>query len=120
MSTCDLLPRLGLFVVNCFFDAEWRARVPAELREAESKPAPVYSEKQVAVNRSIQSTTVVHVTAPTGTLVHARLAALQPALESYFRVPVQGSDDIHCLRYRAGKEVSSSPFAPTCCTRSRP
>jgi SM-20-related protein len=118
MSTCDLLPRLGLFVVNSFFDADWCARVRAELRAAQSEAAPVYSGNQVAVNKSIRSTNVVRVSAATVSQVHARLAALQPTLESHFRVPLQGLEDIVCLKYRAGdyfqahRDVNQSLDAP--------
>jgi SM-20-related protein len=125
MSTCALLPRLGLFVVNSFFDADWCARVRAELRAAESIAAPVYSGNQVAVNKSIRSTTLVQVAAPTASQIHTRLSALQPALESYFCVPLEGLEEIHCLRYREGdyfqahRDVRQSPDAPAYMQRRR-
>jgi SM-20-related protein len=118
MPPGDLILRLGLFVVNDFFDAEWCARVRAELRAAQNEPAPVYSGNQVAVNKSIRSTNVVQGSAATLSQVHARLAALQPTLESHFRVPLHGLEDILCLRYRAGdyfqahRDVNLSPDAP--------
>jgi SM-20-related protein len=125
MLTPELLPRLGLFVVNGFFDAEWCARVRAELRAAECKPAPVYSGNQEGVDRSIRSTNVVDVNPATGAMVHARLAALQPTLESHFRVPLQGLEDIQCLGYRAGdcfrphRDVNRRPDAPAYMQRRR-
>jgi SM-20-related protein len=125
MLTSDLLPRLGLFIVNGFFDADGCARVRAELRAAQSKPAPVYSGNQEAVDRSIRSTNVVQVNPDTGALVHARIAALQPTLESHFHVPLQGLEDIQCLRYSAGdyfrahRDVNQRPDAPAYMQRRR-
>jgi SM-20-related protein len=103
MPTSDFFTRLGLFVANGFFDAELCARLRRELRAAQCKPAMVYGDdRQVAVNRSVRSTSLLKVAANTSSLVDARLGALLPMLEGHFCVPLRSWQDVGFLRYAQG------------------
>jgi SM-20-related protein len=119
MPASDFFARLGQFAANGFFDAALCGRLRAELSAGRGRPGVVYGDDgRVAVKRGARSTSLVEVSPDAVSLVHARLEALRPALESHFHVPLQGWEEVNFLRYSPGdyyhphRDANPAPEAP--------
>jgi hypothetical protein len=77
VANADFFTRLGFLVVKDFFDAETRAGIRSEVRAAASIPASVREGgASYVLDREVRKADWADVSAPTESLVEARLLAL--------------------------------------------
>src|SRR5215831_3483487 len=104
MPRPDFFGRLGLFVIEGFFDADLCQRVLHEVQSATQIPVSVldgYTFEE-RVKEDTRRTRRGTVGATSERLVESRLAAVKPSLESHFGVTLEGCEKAQFLVYGEG------------------
>jgi SM-20-related protein len=94
--------RLGLFVVERFFDDELSATLRAELRSSPGLPSTVERGGEYIVDPNVRKTTRAAVSASAASYVDGRIAELRPDLEKHFGMPLSEYEPPYFARYREG------------------
>jgi SM-20-related protein len=94
--------RLGLFVVEHFFDADLCAALRAELRSSPRAPGTVERDGHYLVDSQVRKTARASVSQATASAVAERLAALRPSLEQHFDIPLTEYEPPYFAVYTAG------------------
>jgi SM-20-related protein len=94
---------IDLLEIDDFLDEATRARIVAELRQAESAPATVLSEQAGGrVDSAARKTKRIAVSPETRALVQERLMARKAEIEAHFGVALTECEDPQFLRYETG------------------
>ncbi|HEV7460783.1 MAG TPA: 2OG-Fe(II) oxygenase [Solirubrobacteraceae bacterium] len=85
MDVLDLLPRLGVFIKQDFFEASFRDELRAQMRETRDRPSPVGSpDGPIAVDEAQRKSRLVDLPETACGAVSERLLAVQPEVEQHF------------------------------------
>jgi SM-20-related protein len=100
----NFFAKLGLFVVEDFFDREICGRLQSEMQAATHECAAVVdgSSKVERVKHASRRTGDATVSATTSSLVQSHLRSLQPQLESHFHIQLSDCEKPQFLIYKPG------------------
>jgi SM-20-related protein len=105
-----LFARLGLFVLEDFFDETVCALLRSEARSAPGSRAPVMDDDGTfGIDEDVRRTTRLDVCAETAAFVESKFKTLQPMLEKHFAMPLTGCQPPRFLVYRAGDYYQPHP-----------
>lgn len=103
MPDADFFTKLGLYVAKHFFGAASCARYREETRASSGEKAKIGGDPGgLEVDENVRRATSVTVAATTRASVEARLQALQPLLETHFKVALTGFEEPQFLTYKPG------------------
>lgn len=102
MPTPTFFSRLGLFIVNSFFDVELCATFRAELRASPRPPSTIARGDQYVVDARVRKTTRGTVSPSMDSYVTSRIVGLRPDLEKHFGVPLSEHERPYFAVYGAG------------------
>jgi len=102
MPNADFFARLGLFVVEDFFEPDLCARLRAEVRSAPRNQAEVARKGIDLIDETVRRTKQVTVPGWMVSLVKERLLALKPKVESHFHSVLTGCEMPQFLVYGPG------------------
>lgn len=103
LSTSELAARLGLLVIEEFFDAETCEELVAEMRMAWGGPATVYRPGAPSpVDEDLRKTTRLMLSAETTERVRLRLLERREEVARYFGVELSSCEPPQFLLYREG------------------
>ena len=100
----NFFAKLGLFVVEDFFDKQTCVQIQAEMRTVDHTRAEVVdgSSKVELVKQTSRRTLDARVSGRTSEQVKVRLRSLQPELESHFRIGLSDCETPQFLIYKPG------------------
>lgn len=119
MPGADFFRRLGLFVVERFFDDESCAQFRSEIDAVPCEKALVVQKGEELLNESVRRVKVAAVSKSTRSLVRSRLRELKTDIEQHFRVSLEDCESPQFLAYqegcffRAHEDSNSHPDAAT-------
>lgn len=99
MPHASFFAKLGLFVVQDFFDAGLCAKVRAEMRAAPNNRATISRGSEILVDENARRTKWIKVSASTRLLVQDRLLAVMPNVASHFDLALTDCEYLQFLRY---------------------
>ena len=102
MLSTDFFTRLGVLIVEDFFDAELCTKLCSEIRSTGRKKAPVANGDAVEVVEEVRRTKSASVSETTLALVRARLETLVPVLQDHFAVVLTDYEAPKFLIYETG------------------
>ena len=103
MPPSTFFTRFGLLVARGFFDAEFCARLRAEIRAASTRPAEIRTGgANYAVNEAIRRVGWADVSSVAVASVESRLLAFKPRLEAHFALSLHHHQTPQFLCYRPG------------------
>jgi len=104
MPEANFFAKLGLFVVEDFFDQSTCDRLRCEMRASNYTQAKIVEGATALskVNQGVRSTKDVYVLTTTAVLVESQLRLLKPKLESHFNLALDGCEKPQFLTYQPG------------------
>jgi SM-20-related protein len=102
MVKADFLARLGLFVINNFFDLDTCAELRSKGLAAQGKPATVTEGSKNFLDPDYRKTIQISMDPNVEQQVHSKILAIQPKLEEHFQVKLTGCTPPLFLSYSVG------------------
>src|ERR671910_3033565 len=94
MPGSSFFARLGLFVINDFFDTSSCAKLRSEISSVVHTPSTIVDDEIFAegVNEDVRKTNRANVSSSTLHVIRKSLLSLKPRLENHFNLELEGCE----------------------------